>query len=171
MSSLAVGVDVAKATLAAAFWVGGKGQTLGEFANSEAGFVELRERIEAAQLSNQASEIHLVMEPTGGYELAFAGFAYQQGWKVSLPNPKYVRDWAKGLGQRAKTDKQDALLLARFAAERQRWSMATVTCASQRTRKPAGTPTRLRTVVRARAQSARSATKPSWSCYQRCPQC
>jgi transposase len=29
-----------------------------------------------------------------------------------------VRDWAKGLGQRAKTDKQDALLLARFAAER-----------------------------------------------------
>ncbi len=34
MSSLAVGVDVAKATLAAALWVGGKGQTLGEFANS-----------------------------------------------------------------------------------------------------------------------------------------
>jgi transposase len=38
---------------------------------------------------------------------------------VSLPNPKPGRDWAKGTGQRTKTDRQDALLLARFAAERQ----------------------------------------------------
>ncbi len=119
MSSLAVGVDIAKATFTAAVWLEGKGQVLGEFANAQKGFVELAERLKACSAANQTSEIHLVMEPTGGYELAFACFGSQQGWKVSLPNPKYVRDWAKGLGQRAKTDKQDALLLARFAAERQ----------------------------------------------------
>ena len=40
--------------------------------------------------------------------------------KVGLkgPNPAQVRDWANGVGIRAKTDKQDAYVLARFAAER-----------------------------------------------------
>jgi len=31
-------------------------------------------------------------------------------WRVSLPNPKHGRDWAKGVGIRAKTDRQDAFL-------------------------------------------------------------
>jgi transposase len=57
------------------------------------------------------------LEPTGGYELALAHFALAQGWQVSLPNPKQVRDFAKGRGRRAKTDGQDARLLARFGAE------------------------------------------------------
>ena len=38
---------------------------------------------------------------------------------MSLPNPKQVRDWAKGTGQRAKTDRQDARMLARYGAGRQ----------------------------------------------------
>lgn len=29
------------------------------------------------------------------------------------PNPRHVRDWVKSQGRRAKTDRQDALLLAR----------------------------------------------------------
>jgi hypothetical protein len=43
--------------------------------------------------------------------------AVQQGWQVSVVNPVQVRDWARSQGRRAKTDAQDALLLARYAAE------------------------------------------------------
>lgn len=36
-----------------------------------------------------------------------------------MPNPRQVRQWAHGTGQRAKTDRQDAWLLARFGAAQQ----------------------------------------------------
>jgi transposase len=119
MSWLAVGVDVAKAKFAVAIWVDGKGMSLGEFSNTAEGFIELEQCLAKVLKTNKANCVHLVLEPTGGYELALACFGHQRRWQVSLPNPKYVREWAKGLGQRAKTDKQDALLLARFAFERQ----------------------------------------------------
>ena len=67
----------------------------------------------------QTTQIHLVLEPTGGYELGLVTFAHQQGWLVSLPNPKQVRRWAEGVGKRAKTDQQDARLLAEFGAKYQ----------------------------------------------------
>jgi transposase len=57
------------------------------------------------------------MEPTGGDELALATFAARRGWRVSMPNPRHIRDWARSLGRRAKTDAQDALMLARYGAE------------------------------------------------------
>jgi transposase len=104
--------------LEGAVWADGAGRPLGELPNKRDGFEELAALLEAERGRVGATTIHLVMEPTGGYELALAHFALKQGWRVSLPNPRQVRDWAKGLGQRAKTDKQDALLLARFGAER-----------------------------------------------------
>jgi transposase len=61
-----------------------------------------------------------VLEPTGGYELAFALWARQQpGWQVYRPKAVRVRAWARSQGLRAKTDRQDALLLARFGASAQ----------------------------------------------------
>jgi transposase len=63
--------------------------------------------------------MHWIVEPTGGYEQALLAFVHEQGWAISLPNPHQVRQWAKGSGQRAKTDRQDALLLARFGAAQQ----------------------------------------------------
>jgi transposase len=88
---------------------------LGRFDNQATGFEQLAQAIARLGPALQ-SEIHLVVEPTGGYELALVAFAYEQGWQVSLPNPKQVRDWAKGMGQRAKTDSQDARILARYGA-------------------------------------------------------
>jgi transposase len=119
MNRVCLGVDIAKATFAAALWEAGRGRSLGEFANTPAGFEQLRQRVCQALPAGPAASVHLTLEPTGGYELGLAGFALAQGWRVSLPNPRHVRDFAKGLGQRAKTDKQDALLLARYGAERQ----------------------------------------------------
>jgi transposase len=109
-----LGVDVAKANFAAEL-IAEQEVTLGEFGNDTQGFALLAERM-AAVVPEGESVVHLVAEPTGGYEKALVAFAYEQGWQVSLPNPKQVRDWAKGMGQRAKTDAQDARLLARYGA-------------------------------------------------------
>ncbi len=63
-------------------------------------------------------QIHLIIEATGGYEEALVAYAYEQQWLVSMPNPKQVKDWAKGVGYRAKTDRVDARILAHYGAER-----------------------------------------------------
>lgn len=112
-----VGIDVSKAYLDGAIWHDGQSQSLGRCSNDEFGFSQLAQNI--AQYAPQGQPVQLILEPTGGYELKLVGYAYQQGWLVSLPNPKQVRDWAKGIGQRAKTDPLDAHLLTRYGAQRQ----------------------------------------------------
>lgn len=119
METLCVGVDIAKASFVAAYCWQGQGKMLGSFPNTPAGFAALAQALREVQATCSTSQIHLIMEPTGGYELPLASFALQQGWQISLPNPRHIRDWAKGIGRRAKTDPQDALLLARYGAERQ----------------------------------------------------
>src|SRR5215211_3938545 len=115
---LASGVDMSKATFVGAVWMAGGAIELGKFDNNASGFRALHQCLLQQQAQQGASQIHLVVEPTGGYELALVAFAYEQGWLVSLPNPKQMREWAKGMGKRAKTDRVDAQLLAQFAAER-----------------------------------------------------
>jgi transposase len=114
---------VARATFVAAGWEAEVGQLLGEFHNRPEGWEQFARQVEGTTGGSEVT-IHLVLVPTGGYELGLALFLVQRGWRVSRPNPRHVRDWAKGLGQRAKTDRQDALLLARYAAERRppRWA-------------------------------------------------
>ena len=116
MSVLSVGIDIANASFAAALWVDGTGEPLGTFPNTEAGMAALADALWPLQQRLGAWLVQLVVEPTGGYELALATFGLRRGWRIVMPNPKQVRDWAKGLGRRAKTDAQDALLLARFGA-------------------------------------------------------
>lgn len=114
MSKVWLGVDIAKANFVAAI-IGEQEVVLGTFDNQWPGFEQLLSALAQGQPA-AADETHLILEPTGGYELALVAFAYEQGWQVSLPNPKQVRDWAKGMGQRTKTDRQDALMLARYGA-------------------------------------------------------
>jgi transposase len=118
MSTLFLGVDMAKATFDAAVGINSLVEWLGTFRNTLAGFQELQARI-PPQTDETERTIHLIVEPTGGYELALVNFACEQRWQISLPNPKQVRDWAKGQGRRAKTDQQDAMLLAKYGAKEQ----------------------------------------------------
>jgi transposase len=114
---LYLGADVAKATFVAARWENGTGTLLGEFQNAAAGFQQLADQLTRLTSANPAPHIVLVLEPTGGYELALATFAYQHGWHVQRPNPRQIRDWLRGQGQRAKSDPQDARGLAHYGAE------------------------------------------------------
>jgi transposase len=57
---------------------------------------------------------HIGMESTGIYHELFATLAHQMGFVVFVLNPKDTRHYAKAVGQRGKTDRVDAKLIARF---------------------------------------------------------
>ena len=58
----------------------------------------------------------IVMEATGGYETMLASNLQAEGFAVAIVNLRRIRDFAKALGQMAKTDKIDAQVIAKFAA-------------------------------------------------------
>ena len=58
----------------------------------------------------------IVLEATGGLEMPVVSALHAAGLPVVVINPRQVRDFAKALGQLAKTDRLDARVLAHFAA-------------------------------------------------------
>jgi len=58
----------------------------------------------------------IVMEPTGGYEVALVCKLQAAGLPVAVVNARRIREFARASGQLAKTDKLDAQIIARFAA-------------------------------------------------------
>lgn len=60
------------------------------------------------------TNVAIVCEATGGYEMEMALRLHQQGWPVSIVNPRPVRDLAKALGKLAKTDPIDAQVIAQY---------------------------------------------------------
>ena len=57
------------------------------------------------------------MEATGSYHELLARLAHRLGLSVYVLNPKDLRHYAKATGQRAKTDRVDAALVARYVAK------------------------------------------------------
>jgi transposase len=57
----------------------------------------------------------VVLEATGGYEIAVTAALGTAGVPVAVVNPRQVRAFARGIGQLAKTDALDAQVLAHFA--------------------------------------------------------
>jgi len=117
MTTVYVGVDVAKAKLdGAVAWTAQERQALGQFDNNESGIGQLAKRVTKLCRAQGEVTLHLVVEPTGGYEGRLLNFAYAQGWAVTLVNPLQVRRWAEGMGVRAKTDRVDADVLSWYGA-------------------------------------------------------
>ncbi len=58
----------------------------------------------------------IVLEATGGLEKPVVAAMHTAGLPVVVINPRQVRDFAKAVGQLAKTDRLDAQVLAHFAA-------------------------------------------------------
>ena len=91
-----IGIDVAKAELEVAVRPSGDRWT----ATNEAGGI--RELV--ARLTTLGPEL-IVLEATGGYELAVVGALASSGLPLVVVNPRQVRDFAKATGQLAKTDR------------------------------------------------------------------
>jgi transposase len=64
---------------------------------------------------SQPRETLVVMEATGGYESLLVELLHEHSIALAVVNPRQVRDFARGVGIDAKTDRIDAVVLVRFA--------------------------------------------------------
>jgi transposase len=106
MEQVFVGIDVAQAVVEV--YVRPTGEA----------FAVPRDEAGAAQLVERLSTVRpalVVLEATGGYEASVAAALAAGGLAVVVVNPRQARDFARSTGQRAKTDRVDARLLAQFA--------------------------------------------------------
>ena len=111
MFSVIVGVDIAKAKFDVARLDAEGKYKHKKFDNTSEGFALFLAWL--AGFSGAAPFI--CMEATGAYSLPLAEFLVAQGFRVSVVNPAKIAAFAKSELSRAKTDKADAKLIARYA--------------------------------------------------------
>ena len=104
---LVVGIDVAKDSLEVASSASERWQV----SNDPAGQDALRDRLRGERVGL------IVLEATGGYEVAVVAVLAQAGLPVVVVNPRQVRQFARSLGRLAKTDAIDAEVLVRFGVQ------------------------------------------------------
>ena len=102
---VSVGIDVAKDELV--IFIDTRKEHL-TMANKESAFKALVKKFKALNIER------ITVEASGGYETAIVTTLATADLPVCLVNPKRVRDFAKGIGKPAKTDRIDAELLALF---------------------------------------------------------
>lgn len=100
-----VGIDVAKATLDVA--IGPRTPTFNVPNNGE-GFDAVLAKLAEHQVAL------VVLEATGGLEMSLACVLQAAGHAVAVINPRQARDFARAMGQLAKTDRIDARILAQL---------------------------------------------------------
>lgn len=101
-----VGIDVSKRTLEVCLLPKRESFVL---TNDQEGVDQLLSRL------HQAAPELVVLEATGRHERLAATSIASSGISVAVVNPRQARDFAKAIGQLAKTDKIDAFVLARLA--------------------------------------------------------
>ena len=101
-----IGIDVSKAKLDVAV---SPSAEQWQVDRTPAGLSVLVERLHALRPER------IVLEATGGHEVIVAAALASRNLPVVIVNPRQVRDFARAIGQLAKTDRIDAQVLARFA--------------------------------------------------------
>lgn len=102
-----LGIDVSAETLDVAVFGGETWQSR----NDDAGIAALVLRVVALQPTL------VVLEPTGRFHRWLTAALTHAGVPVAVVNPRQVRAFARSTGELAKTDRLDAQVLARFAAQ------------------------------------------------------
>ena len=105
MEQQIVGLDVSKAWLDG--YLASSGRRL-RISNDAAGIQAL------VRTLGDGAGCLVVMEASGGYERTAHQELVAQGVLAAIVNPKRVRDFARGMGLEAKTDRVDAKVIARY---------------------------------------------------------
>lgn len=105
-ATLIAGVDVSKAELVVALHLQAG---VSRLANNDAAIRAWLRTLPAGSV--------LAMEATGGLQCLLAQLAHEHGMRVFVLNARDVHHYAKALGSRGKTDRLDAAVIARYAAE------------------------------------------------------
>ena len=106
-----LGIDIAKRTFDVALMREGR-LKFKTFDNAPEGFAALYQWLEGLGVGT----FHACLEATGPYGEALAETLHDAGHAVSVANPAQVKDFARSLLTRNKTDRVDAAVLARFCA-------------------------------------------------------
>jgi len=106
---LCAGIDVSKPHLDLALASGTAKPTRLRFPNTPEG----RQALLAALAHHRP--VWVALEPTGTYHLPLLKLLAERGFQVALVNPYHLAAFRKATGARNKTDRQDALLLTRYA--------------------------------------------------------
>ena len=101
MTSLVAGIDVSKATLN--IHLNGQDTTA---TNDTCGFRKV------ANILKKGGAKRVVVEATGRMHRSLLQSLHSRGFEVCVVNPRQSRDFAKGIGKLAKTDRVDAKILA-----------------------------------------------------------
>jgi transposase len=109
-----LGLDVAKKSVQAELRTSSN-KVRFSFENNAKGFARL------AQILNQhnVAKVWAGLEATGAYSHALALWLHAQGHRVSLLNPRRVKQYARSAGNRNKTDLLDAVVIADFICAHQ----------------------------------------------------
>lgn len=107
-----LGIDIAKAKFDACLQLAQGATHQRSFANSPEGFEALLQWVRA----QGAEAVPVGLEATGCYWVTLAHFLYERQWPVYLLNPAYVKAHGQSRGNRTKTDRVDARLIADYLA-------------------------------------------------------
>jgi transposase len=105
MDTTFIGLDIGEANIDV--FIPGRNKTE-KIKNTPAGLATLASRLTGIK------NPHAIMEATGGYERLAHEVLTKAGIAVSIVNPAQVRQMARGMGHKAKTDAIDAAVLAEF---------------------------------------------------------
>lgn len=108
-SSQWFGIDVSKDTLDVA--TGSSGSTF-QVPNTPKGFRQILRQLQGTPVAG------IVAEATGFYHRGMTEYLGKKGFPPSIVNPKFIKRYRQSGLQLAKTDRLDALLLARYGEER-----------------------------------------------------
>jgi transposase len=118
-----VGIDVAYKSFDARFGTTNTQQQITlspskSFKNSLPGFKLFLRWLKKLVLSNDIPLV-FVMEATGVYYEQLANFLFKHNYQVAVILPNKIRNYAKSLESKSKTDPLDAAVITRFGLERQ----------------------------------------------------
>jgi transposase len=110
-----LGIDVSKTTLEVVLLADGKRVQAGQFENSRAGFMRLRQVLKKRILT----EVHVCLEATGHDGDAVTLFFHQAGYRVSVVNPLRIKGYTESRLSLNKTDSSATALIADFCQTQQ----------------------------------------------------
>lgn len=112
MNPTSLGIDIAKQSFLAALRLDAKRITRKEFPNTEVGFRQLRNWLKRFCVG----QVRVAIESTNVFADALLEWLYAEGHAVFLLNAEQLHHYARSLGQRNKTDRADAVMIATFIA-------------------------------------------------------
>ena len=105
-----LGLDIGKSKIHAALLKGEQAPKRKVVSNDEAGHQALLEWLKHQKVES----LHGCVEATSTYGRPIARCLHQQGYRVSLVNPKAVQAYRESRMSRTKTDSADALMIAQY---------------------------------------------------------